>query len=339
MALPLVFRNTVFQTGFAGTDDGAPSATFQVDDATTSPLTVNGTVNAVGDPITVTGTLPGSTTPSTSTFYATQYDNGSMVQFTSSQTGTGAGSTRLILSNSQVFGSGSATRTRFTADSNGALGDYVAPVCFTTGTLIRTTRGEVAVENMRVGDLAVTVSGVARAVIWIGHRELKGTGQPLLHDQQPIRVRAGAFGLGLPARDLRLSAGHPVLVGADSENESGVLVPIMCLINGTTIVREPATSVTYWHVELETHDILLAEGLPAESYIDGGDRPFFVDGSDHALHNPDFVAPGLAGRCRPVAVDGPLVEAERARLDTVFAAELSAHSAWDARDGLAALVA
>ncbi|MCJ2084034.1 Hint domain-containing protein [Methylobacterium sp. J-090] len=339
MALPLVFRNTVFQSGFAGTDDGAPSATFQVDDATTSPLTVNGTVNAVGDPITVTGTLPGSTGSSTSTFYATQYDNGSMIQFTNSQTGAGAGSTRLILSNSQVFGSGSANRTRFTADSNGTLGDYVAPVCFTTGTLIRTARGEVAVEDLCVGDVAVTASGAMRAVIWIGHRELRGAGQPLTHDQQPIRVRAGAFGPGLPARDLRLSSGHPVLVGADADSQGGALVPIMCLINGTTIIREPATSVTYWHVELDAHDILLAEGLAAESYLDGGDRPFFVEGSDHALHNPDFVVPGLSGRCRPVAVDGPLVEAERARLDTVFAAELSGHSAWDASNGLAALVA
>ncbi len=93
----------------------------------------------------------------------------------------------------------------------------------------------------------------------------------------------------------------------------------MCLINGTTIAREPAASVTYWHVELDAHDILLAEGLAAESYLDWGDRPFFTEGSDHALHNPDFVVPGLSARCRPVAVDGPVVEAERARLSAVFA--------------------
>ncbi len=79
----------------------------------------------------------------------------------------------------------------------------------------------------------------------------------------------------------------------------------MCLINGTSITREPVVSVTYWHVELDAHDILLAEGLPAESYLDWGDRPFFTEGSDHALHNPDFVVPGLTARCRPVAVDGP----------------------------------
>jgi serralysin len=120
-----------------------------------------------------------------------------------------------------------------------------------------------------------------------------------------------------------------VLVGADADGAGGLLVPIMCLINGTSITREMVSSVTYWHVELDAHDILLAEGLPAESYLDWGDRPFFTQASDHALHNPDFVVPGLAARCRPVAVDGPVVEAERARLSALFAASLGADCAWD----------
>ncbi len=193
-------------------------------------------------------------------------------------------------------------------------------VCFTTGTRIRTTRGEVAVEALRIGDEAVTASGALRPIAWIGHRDLDGAGRTLPHDQQPVRIRKGAFGSGLPTRDLRLSAGHPVLVGADADGEGGYLVPVMCLINGTTIAREPVAAVTYWHVELDSHDILLAEGLAAESYLDWGDRPFFTEASDHALHHPDFVVPGLSARCRPVAVDGPVVEAERVRLSGVFAA-------------------
>jgi hypothetical protein len=208
-------------------------------------------------------------------------------------------------------------------------GDYQAPVCFTTGTLIRTDRGDVAVEDLRVGDRAVTASGALRPVIWIGHRTLDGATTSLPHDQQPVRIRAGAFGGGLPTRDLRLSPGHPVLVGADANGAGGHLVPVMCLINGTTIAREPVSSVTYWHVELDAHDILLAEGLAAESYLDWGDRPFFTEGSDHALHNPDFVVPGLSARCRPVAVEGPVVEAERARLSAVFAHSLGEACAWD----------
>jgi serralysin len=211
----------------------------------------------------------------------------------------------------------------------GTLAAEPAPVCFTTGTLLRTTRGDVAVEDLQVGDQAVTASGALRPVTWIGHRHLAARGRALPAPQQPVRVRAGAFGPGLPARDLRLSPGHPVLVGADADGAGGLLVPIMCLINGTSITREMVSSVTYWHVELDAHDILLAEGLPAESYLDWGDRPFFTQASDHALHNPDFVVPGLAARCRPVAVDGPVVEAERARLSALFAASLGADCAWD----------
>ncbi len=174
-----------------------------------------------------------------------------------------------------------------------------APVCFSSGTNILTQSGDVPVEQLAVGDRVVTTTGEVRPIRWIGHRYLNGHGCVLPHDQQPVRIRAGAFGPGLPARDLRLSPGHPVLVGADADGAGGHLVPIMCLINGTSISREPVSSVTYWHVELDAHDILLAEGLSAESYLDWGDRPFFTEGSDHALHNPDFVVPGLAARCRP----------------------------------------
>ncbi|MCF4128153.1 Hint domain-containing protein [Methylobacterium sp. SyP6R] len=211
--------------------------------------------------------------------------------------------------------------------------------CFVTGTRIRTTRGDIAVENLEIGDRALTVSGSSRPIAWIGHRDLAMRDGVLPHDLQPVRVGADAFGQGLPARALRLSPGHPVLVGADAEGEGGHLVPIMCLINGTTIAREPVASVTYWHVELDAHDILLAEGLPAESYLDWGDRPFFREASDHALHNPDFVVPGLSARCRPVAVDGPVVEVERARLSARFGGTLAAQCAWDEAERFAWLTA
>ncbi|WP_280818944.1 Hint domain-containing protein [Methylobacterium variabile] len=213
-------------------------------------------------------------------------------------------------------------------DTNNVGDIFVADViCFATGTRIRTARGDVVVEDLRVGDLAVTVGGGSRPIRWIGSRTLDGTGRALPFNQGPVRIRAGAFGQGLPARDLRLSPGHPVLVGAGADGAGGVLVPAMCLINGTTIAREPATAVTYWHVELDAYDILLAEGLPAESYLDLGSRPWFA-GSDARLHDPEFVPAQAPGRCRPVAVEGPVVEAERRRLDAVFAADLAEACAW-----------
>ncbi|MRI56174.1 hypothetical protein D8770_19745 [Methylobacterium sp. DB1607] len=206
-------------------------------------------------------------------------------------------------------------------DTNNTFDVFVSDViCFATGTRIRTARGEVAVEDLRVGDQAVTVGGKQRPIRWIGSRSLDGRGAALPFAQQPVRIRAGAFGDGLPVRDLFLSPGHPVLVG-------GHLVPVMSLVNGTSLARMPATAVTYWHVELDAHDILLAEGLPAESYLDLGSRPWFAR-SDAPLHDPEFAAVDAPGRCRPLAVEGPVVEAERRRLDDLFAAVLAGACAW-----------
>ncbi|MBB2962169.1 Hint domain-containing protein [Methylobacterium sp. R2-1] len=343
MALPISFNNQTYGAGFLGIDDGGASAAFSVDAASTYSVSVNGTVNAVGDTVTLTygADAPSGYAGRSIQLTATQYDNANQILFTSRDIPPGEtslGNYRYLLSNTQVFGSDTpATRTRFTSDDS-TLGSYnvQAAPCFTTGTLIRTARGEVAVEDLIVGDVAVTASGLLRPITWIGNRDLDGQGEALPHDQQPVRIRAGAFGPGLPARDLRLSHGHPVLVGADANGEGGVLVPIMCLINGTTILREPATRVTYWHVELDSHDILLAEGLAAESFYDMGSRVWFA-GEDGALIDPDFVPAGEHGRCRPVAVDGSLVERERARLDGLFATELNEHSAWtDAQAWLAA---
>ena len=233
------------------------------------------------------------------------------------------------------YDGGTVKVTYNTVDNTNGPSSHLALTCFATGTLIRTARGDVPVEALAVGDLAVTASGAERPIRWIGHRDIDCRTHPRPHDARPVRVAAHAFGAGLPARDLYLSPGHPVLVGADEDSAGGHLVPVMCLINGTTIERTEADSVTYWHVELDAHDILLAEGLPAESYLDWGDRDFFAEGSDHALMNPDFVVPGLAGRYRPVALDGPVVEAERDRLDGVFAMRLAAACAWP--DEVAAL--
>jgi hypothetical protein len=83
-------------------------------------------------------------------------------------------------------------------------------------------------------------------------------------------TEAGALGGKLPSRDLLLSPDHTVSVG-------GALIPIRHLINGSTIVQEPIDEVTYYHVELETHDVVVAEGLPCESYLDTGNRAAFND--------------------------------------------------------------
>lgn len=217
--------------------------------------------------------------------------------------------------------------------ADGATGVTETAICYVQLTLMSTVRGNVAVNDLVIGDLAISASGAFRPVRWLGHRTIDCRRHPHPHSVMPVRIFAHAFGSGLPGRDLFLSPGHPVLVGADEDGNGGYLVPIMCLINGTTIERVKVDEVTYWHVELDEHDILLAEGLPAESYIDLGSRAWF-DGVDGALHDPDMALPGMPGRCRPVAIDGPVVEAERRRLDAVFAIQLVAPCAWPTRDRL-----
>jgi hypothetical protein len=179
------------------------------------------------------------------------------------------------------------------------------PVCFASGTLIRTARGEVAVEELSVGDEAVTASGAVRPIVWIGHRRI----ERLSRDERPVRVMAGAFGDGLPERDLVLSPGHAVCVGVVEE----AFVPIIELVNGATIVREDVSEVTYWHVELESHDVLLAEGLPCESYLEMDNRVFFGRAYGR-LASVDADRDPLAEYARPLVDAGPTVEALRERL-------------------------
>ena len=155
----------------------------------------------------------------------------------------------------------------------------VAPPCFCSGTRLLAGSGEVAVEAVAPGDLLVTVSGQARSVQWIGRRHINFLRHPRPQDVQPVRVRAGAFGASIPHRDLLLSPDHSVFI-------DGVLIPIRYLINGRTIVQEPVERVTYYHVELDQHDVILAEGLPCESYLDTGNRSAFANGGDEAMLHP-----------------------------------------------------
>jgi hypothetical protein len=112
---------------------------------------------------------------------------------------------------------------------------------------------------------ATTKDGEYELIVWIGRREVNCDRHPNPKTVWPVRVRAGAFGAGQPVRDLLLSPDHAVFTDS-------VLVPIKLLVNGTTIVQMPTGHVTYFHVELPRHAVILAEGLPVESYLDLGDR-------------------------------------------------------------------
>ncbi len=178
-----------------------------------------------------------------------------------------------------------------------ALGRPVA--CFAAGTRIATPRGMVAVERLCVGDRVQCADGGSRPVVWLGHRRLDCRRHPRPDDVRPVRVAAHAFGLGRPARDVRLSPDHAVFV-------EGVLIPVRYLLNGATLRQEAAAAIAYWHVELDRHDVLLADGLPAESFLDTGNRTAFANSGTVAMAQPDFArAVWARAACAPMVTAGP----------------------------------
>jgi hypothetical protein len=162
---------------------------------------------------------------------------------------------------------GAANQDVDASDIAGIQALYAAVACYAAGSAILTTRGEVAVEHLRVGDLVPGLaSGRLRRVRWIGRRHIRSAAA--------VRVCANAFGREQPHRDLLLSPDHAVWAG-------GALIPVRHAVNGASVVRERAGKVTYFHIELADehsaalHDVLLADGLPAESYLDTGNRGAF----------------------------------------------------------------
>jgi hypothetical protein len=197
------------------------------------------------------------------------------------------------------------------------LGWDLDPVaCFAAGTRILTATGEVEVGKLRPGDRIVSAFGGTVPVAWTGHRRVDCWRHPRPQEVWPVRVRAGAFGVSRPARDLLLSPDHAVFVGGDGI-APGVLVPIRYLINGTTIVRQRVSAIEYWHVELPQHDVILAEGLPTESYLDTGNRSAFEGGGPALQLHPDFAQHAWeAQACAPQITRGPILLAIRRHLAT-----------------------
>ena len=197
--------------------------------------------------------------------------------------------------------------------------DFFAVPCFAAGTRILTLHGEVAVEDLRVGDLVMTLSGQGKPlkpVIWIGQRDIEIASHPEPDLVRPVRIRANAFEEGMPRRDLVVSPDYAVLI-------DGVLIGAGKLVNGVSIVQDlAARSVRYFHVELEGHDVLLAEGMPAESYLDTGNRAQFANGERVVALHPNFQPKRMqTDACMPFVEDGPVLAEVRRRLIERVAAQ------------------
>jgi hypothetical protein len=163
-----------------------------------------------------------------------------------------------------------STPTGFTAafDASTGLEEVTFTLCFCAGTHILTPHGEVPVEQLAAGDLVVTASGEHRAITWIGsHRVLAPRGAR--GAATPVIVRRGALADNVPHRDLHVTKGHCLYI-------DGALIPVEELINQRSILWDDRPQeVHIFHVELDQHDVLIADGAPAESYRDDGNRWLF----------------------------------------------------------------
>ena len=200
-----------------------------------------------------------------------------------------AGGSQAVQDNVQFIGE--VTGMKFVTSSDVRLTSLSGtPTCFAKGTRIAVPGGERNVEDLAIGDTVVTHDGETRDVLWIGRQSFDTTtGVP--EHLRPVRIQAGVFGDGLPHRDLVVTADHALLVDE-------VLVNASALVNGETIAfdtpRRIGPRLTVYHVETADHAIILAEGAPAETFVDIPGRRAFDNHQEYLdLYSTERIIPEI----------------------------------------------
>jgi hypothetical protein len=135
--------------------------------------------------------------------------------------------------------------------------------CFLPGTRIKTPEGETNIEELRIGDKVLTPSGEAKPIKFIGRRKVsRERAGPWKNGDGPVKISRFAIDGKAPHSDLYITPEHAIYI-------DGVLIPARNLVNGVTIVADAkpeVLSLTLFHIELDTHEAILAEGLAVESF-------------------------------------------------------------------------
>lgn len=181
------------------------------------------------------------------------------------------GTTLLFTPNIDILNSGPVD---IPVDLNGNGDETFNPydiVCFAAGTLIATPTGETVVEALKAGDKILTADGRAIEVKWVGRQKVH-TGVPGYDNFAPVRLVAGAIAPSVPHTDLTVTADHALSI-------AGAMVNAGALVNGSTVVRVPAAELTaemtFYHIETEDHNVIVANGVPAETFVDYDTRRRF----------------------------------------------------------------
>ena len=161
-------------------------------------------------------------------------------------------------------------------DSFGSVNSGQTFECFLTGTRVLTEKGEIVVEELKIGDQVQTAEGVLKPIKWIGRATCQPNQVKNPLRAHPILIKAGALGNNTPHRDLYVSPDHALLV-------EGLLINAGALVNNISILKtEPKEAFTYYHIELENHVLLVAEGTLAESYLpQKEDRMSYDNGAEY----------------------------------------------------------
>ncbi|MEM7441262.1 MAG: Hint domain-containing protein, partial [Pseudomonadota bacterium] len=147
-------------------------------------------------------------------------------------------------------------------------------ICFTPGALITTPRGQVPVEDLKVGDLVITADSGLQAIRWVGSKRMTGARLQAYPELRPIRIRKGSFGAGMPERDMWVSPQHRMLVQGNrtllNYGEADVLAPAKGLLDDYNVtVDYGLKETTYIHIMFDRHEIVWANGTPTESFHPG----------------------------------------------------------------------
>jgi hypothetical protein len=196
----------------------------------------------------------------------------------------------------QVAGSGPMTVSedgstlKMTAEASAA--------CFLAGTRIRTKRGDVPVERLQAGDMVLTLFCGFRPVKAMQSRRYAPARATRPEKILPIRIMQGALGQNVPERDLYVSPDHAIYF-------DGVLIPAQLLVNGESIIQtSPAGTLVYFHIELDPHQVIFAEGAAAESYLDIGIPGYFRERNVFSLF-PAAAPKTWEDACAPLLLTGP----------------------------------
>lgn len=168
---------------------------------------------------------------------------------------------------------------KFVQDGN----NLVLEVCFLAGTMIRMKDGLVAVEDVHVGDTIMVRNedGTFRpdTVKWVGKKKAQIRAVNAHPDVAgyPVRIQKGALAEGVPFKDLLVTPEHCLFI-------NGAFVPVRMLVNGNSISYDMNTSsYEYFHIEVDQHSVIEADGVLTESYLNTGNKVSFETTSEDTV--------------------------------------------------------